>query len=236
MATIGEGPPDLGEEEKTMRGAVCLAVLALAIAGCREAGDVPEAPKGPAPAPAITPSLVIGCMAPFTPMTTRADLAAAFGESNVTQQTVAGPEGVQVIATVIYPGDSKRRAEVTFSDAAAGTGLTGVTVDRDATEWSGPNGLKIGDPIESVERSNGGGFMLAGFDWDYSGVVTDWKGGQLATQAPNCRTVARFQRTANLEDTKVVGDKSHASNSKEMLAAEPKLVWFGINWSTPEQQ
>ncbi|HEX5008242.1 MAG TPA: hypothetical protein VFV70_14090 [Hyphomonadaceae bacterium] len=219
-----------------MRGAVCLAVLALAIVGCREAGDVPEAPKGPAPAPAITPSLVIGCMAPFTPTTTRADLAAAFGESNVTQQTVPGPEGTQVIATVIYPNDSKRRAEVTFADAAAGTGLTGVTVDRDATEWSGPNGLKVGDPIESVERSNGGGFTVYGFDWDYGGLVADWKGGQLGSQAPNCRTVARFERTANLEDAKASGEKTHASNSKAMTAAAPRLVWFGISWSTPEAQ
>ena len=217
-----------------MRGGVGVAVLALAIVGCREAGDIPDAPTGPAPAPAITPSLVIGCMAPFTPMTTRADLAAAFGESNVTQQTVGGPEGAQVIATIIYPNDSRRRAEVTFADAAAGTGLTGVTVRRDATEWSGPNGLKIGDPIESVERSNGGGFMLSGFGWDYGGYVTDWKGGELATQAPNCRTVARFERTANLDDTKVSGEKAHASNSKAMLAAAPRLVSFGVSWSTPE--
>ena len=113
-----------------MRSGVCLAVLALAIVGCREAGDVPEAPKGPAPAPAITPSLVIGCMAPFTPLTTRADLAAAFGEGNVTQETVDGPEGIKVNVTAIYPGVARRRAEVSFSDEARGTGLTGVTVDR----------------------------------------------------------------------------------------------------------
>lgn len=219
-----------------MRSRVCLAVLALAIAGCREAGDVPEAPKGPAPAPAITPSLVIGCMAPFTPMTTRADLAAAFGEGNVAQETVNGPEGIKANVTAIYPGDARRRAEVTFADEAGGTGLTGVTVGRDATEWSGPNGLKIGDAIESVERSNGGGFMLSGFDWDYGGLVTDWKGGDLGEEVPNCRTVARFERTANLEDSKVMGEKAHASNSKGMLAAQPKLVWFGVNWSTPQPQ
>ena len=219
-----------------MRGGVCLAVLVLAIAGCREAGNIPEAPKGPAPAPAITPSLDIGCMAPFTPTTTRADLAAAFGEGNVTQETVAGPEGMQVNVTVIYPGDSKRRAEVTFSDDAAGVGLTGATVGRNATAWTGPNGLKIGDPIESVERSNGGGFRLNGFDWDYGGYVADWKGGELGTQVPNCRTVARFERTANLEDRKISGEGTHASNSKAVQAAAPKLVWFGISWFSTEPQ
>lgn len=216
-----------------MRATVSLALLALAIAGCREAGDVPEAPKGPAPAPAITPSLIIGCMAPFTPTTTRADLAAAFGEGNVSQETVDGPEGMRVNATVIYPGDARRRAEVTFSDDVAGAGLTGVTVRRDASEWSGPNGIKVGDGIEAVERSNGGGFMLSGFDWDYGGVVTDWKGGELGKQAVECHTVARFERTANLDDTKVSGDRSHASDSKGMRAAEPKLVWYGVQWSTP---
>lgn len=217
-----------------MRGGMGLVVLALAIVGCREAGDVPEAPTGPPPAPAITPSLVIGCMAPFTPITTRADLAAAFGQENVTQATVPGPEGIQAKVTVIYASDPKRRAEVTFSDEVGGTGLNGVTVRRDATEWSGPNGLKIGDPIESVERSNGGGFRVHGFDWDYGGYVADWKGGELGTQAPNCKTVARFERTANLEDTKVSGEGTHASNSKAMLAAAPKLASFGVAWSTPE--
>jgi hypothetical protein len=125
---------------------------------------------------------------------------------------------------------------VVFADEANGTGLTGVTVGRDATEWTGPNGLKVGDAIESVERSNGGGFTLSGFDWDYGGLVTNWKDGELGMQAPNCRTVARFERTANLEDTKVSGEKAHASNAKAMIAAQPKLVWFGVNWSTPEPQ
>ena len=114
--------------------------------------------------------------------------------------------------------------------------VTGVTVNRNATEWAGPNGLKIGDAIESVERSNGGGFRLSGFDWDYGGYVTDWKGGELGSQAAGCKTVARFERTANLDDTKVSGEGSHASNSKGMLAAAPKLVWFGVQWSTPEPQ
>ena len=36
------------------------------------------------------------------------------------------------------------------------------------------------------------------------------------------------------EDTKVSGEKAHASNSKAMLAAAPKLVSFGVSWSTPE--
>jgi hypothetical protein len=107
-------------------------------------------------------------------------------------------------------------------------------VRRDATEWSGPNGIKVGDGIEAVERSNGGGFVLSGFDWDYGGVVTDWKDGQLGEQAPGCKTVARFERTANLEDVKVSGEGAHASDSKGMRAAEPKLIWYGVQWSTPE--
>ena len=95
-----------------------LATFALAVAGCREAGETPVAPTGPPPAPAITPALVIGCMAPFTPTTTRADLAAAFGEGNVRQEAVAGPEGMRVNVTAIYPGDPSRRAEVRSEPAS----------------------------------------------------------------------------------------------------------------------
>lgn len=214
-----------------------LAAFALAVAGCREAGETPVAPTGPPPAPAITPALVIGCMAPFTPTTTRADLAAAFGEGNVRQEAVAGPEGMKVNVTAIYPGDPSRRAEVTFADDASGTGLTGVSVGRAATQWSGQNGLAIGDGIEAVERANGGVFLVSGFDWDYGGYVTDWRDGQLDSQAAGCRTMVRFERTANLEDASISGDgKAKKSDLEAMRAAEPRVVAFGVQWSTPRPQ
>lgn len=220
-----------------MRLTASFAMLALAIAGCREAGDTPAAPSGPPPAPAITPALVIGCMAPFTPTTTRADLVAAFGEGNVKQETVGGPEGMRVNVTAIYPGDASRRADVTFSDEAGGTGLTGVSVSRGASQWAGPNGLRIGDGIEEVERANGGVFLLSGFDWDYGGYVTDWQDGQLGSQAPGCRTMVRFERTANLDDTSISGDGApRKSDLAAMRAAEPQVVAFGVQWSTPEPQ
>jgi hypothetical protein len=175
-------------------------------------------------------------MAPFTPTTTRADLAATFGQSNIRQETVDGPEGLQANVTTIYPGDASRRAEVTFANESAGTGLTGVSVKQSATQWTGPNGLQIGDGIEAVERANGGVFLLSGFDWDYGGYVTDWREGQLGSQAPGCRTMVRFQRTANLDDTSISGDGApKRSDLDAMRTAEPQVVAFGVQWSTPEQ-
>lgn len=214
-----------------------LALLAAAIAGCREAGDTPVAPTGPPPAPAITPALVIGCMAPFTPMTTRADLVAAFGEANVKQETVAGPEGTQVNVTVLYPGDPARRAEVTFADEAAGTGLNRVTVKSETAQWTGPNGLKIGDGIEAIERANGGPFLVSGFGWDRGGYAVDWQGGRLGVQDVDCATVMRFARTANLDDTSIVGDvHPKSSDLPAMRGAEPEVTMFGVQWETPETQ
>ncbi|MDP3736009.1 MAG: hypothetical protein Q8R02_01390 [Hyphomonadaceae bacterium] len=219
-----------------MRILLVVATLALATAACREAGEtVITAPPGPKPAPAITPALSVGCMTPFLATATRAELAAAFGPENVVQQTVDAPEGERLAVTVLYPNDPEKRAEIVFADDAAGTGLSGVMVSGADSEWSGPSGMKAGDPVDAVERANGGVFMIAGFNWDYGGYVTDWKGGQLQEAVPGCRTVVRFTSGQDGETAKVMGEKSHQSDSAGMRAAMPKVVRFGITWSTPPQ-
>lgn len=219
-----------------MRILLSVAALALAMAGCREAGETTiTAPPGPKPAPAITPALSIGCMTPFMSTATRAELAAAFGAENVVQQTVDAPEGEKLAVTVLYPNDPKKRAEVVFADDAAGTGLSGVMVGGDASDWSGPSGLKLGDPVDAVERANGGVFMISGFGWDYGGYASDWKGGQLQEAAPGCRGVVRFAPGPDGDATKATGEKAHQSDSAAMRAAMPKIVRFGITWSTPPQ-
>jgi hypothetical protein len=219
-----------------MRILPVLAALALAATACREAGETTiTAPPGPKPAPAITPSLSVGCMMPFMSTATRAELAAAFGADNVVQQTVDAPEGERIAVTVLYPNDSKRRAEIVFADDAAGTGLSGVFVAGADSEWSGPSGIKLGDPVDAVERANGGVFMISGFGWDYGGYVTDWKGGQLQEAAPGCRTVLRFAAGQDSDTSKATGEKGHQSDSAAMRAAMPKVARFGITWSTPPQ-
>ena len=216
-----------------MRILPVLAALALAATACREAGETTiTAPPGPKPAPAITPALSIGCMTPFLSTATRAELAAAFGVGNVVQQTVDGPEGERIGVTVLYPNDPKKRAELVFADDAAGAGFTGVTVTGADSEWSGPSGMKLGDPVDAVERANGGVFTISGFGWDYGGYVADWKGGQLQEAAPGCRTVVRFASGQDGDTGKVTGEKGHQSDSVGMRTAMPKIVRFGITWET----
>ncbi len=219
-----------------MRVTLCVAMLVLAMAGCREAGQMPAAPSGPPPAPAITPALIIGCMAPFTPSTTRADLAAAFGEDNVRQETVSGADGTRVNVTTLFPGDASRRAEVTFADADTGTALVAVSVGRGATQWAGPNGLKVGDDIEAIERANGGGFLVSGLAVNSVGGVVDWQDGNLADQAPGCITTMRFEPAVNTGDASTNGDQPKKSDLPALRAAEPRVVSFGVLWETAQPQ
>ena len=55
-------------------------------------------------------------------------------------------------------------------------------------------GYSFGDGIEAVEKANGGPFAVSGFEWDYGGFVTDWKGGKLK-EAGGCATTVRFALT-----------------------------------------
>jgi hypothetical protein len=230
---------------KMKRACLTLAV-ALAAGGCSKAPAVDGASAAPAAAPAetsaagVTPSampaaasprnLALNCVAPFTPDATAATLAAAFGKENVIPETIDGPEGEKLNVTAIYPNDPAKRIEVYFKDEEARTGLVWANVKSDKSVWSGPGGVKIGDPIESVEEANGGVFQISGFDWDYGGFVNDWKGGKLMETAPGCRTVLRFRRAADNRDMSIIGEGGRASDLPALRAAKPTIDEFGIRW------
>lgn len=176
-------------------------------------------------------SFILGCGAPFTPDATPASLAAAFGRENVVPETIDGPEGEQLNVTAIFPNDPERRIEVTFANEEERTGLTSVTVRDHASRWKAKGGYGFGDGIVTVEASNGGPFAISGFEWDYGGYVTDWKGGKLAL-AGGCQTVVRFAPESVDIAPGISGDGvTPLSNDPAVLKAQPKVSLFGIGWA-----
>jgi len=185
-----------------------------------------------AEAGAADSSFVLGCGAPFTRDATPATLAAVFGRANVVPETIDGPEGEPMNVTAIFPTDPERRIEVSFANEEERTDLVAVTVRDHASLWRGQGGYSFGDGIEAVEKANGGPFAVSGFEWDYGGFVTDWKGGKLK-EAGGCATTVRFAPEAAEVAPTITGDGVNLmSNDPAVRKAEPKVSLFGIGWTT----
>jgi hypothetical protein len=200
------------------------AVALLALAACDPATTTQEtqaaAPDG---------ALDLSCTA-FAEMS-EAALRAAYGEGNLVEQTLPGAEGESYTATVLYADDPTRRLEIVWEDDATKMRPANVSVSGDASVWTGPNGLSIGDELAQIEQMNGRPFKLWGFGWDYGGWVSDWNGGALAPH-DGCITRVRFEATA--ESNNAQGDREFLSDSAEIRGANPKVVAFALVFPTPE--
>jgi hypothetical protein len=142
--------------------------------------DAANAPAAPATAPStrattaepdttlendttVVPGDRVG---PITRDTTRADLAEAFGEANLKDETVALGEGETEAGTIVYP-DSERSLTVVWTDDSR-TKL-GAVINL-GPAWKTPEGIGVGMPFSELQNKLGE-FQLYGFDWDYGGTV-----------------------------------------------------------------
>ncbi len=102
------------------------------------------------------------------------DVEAVFGDDFV-------PTQLETFSGATYDGyhlfeGTPREVDVTFMPARR----LSFTFRDPASPWSAYDGrLRIGTPLEELERLNGRPFTFYGFDWDYAGNVIDWNGGEL---------------------------------------------------------
>lgn len=161
-----------------------------------------------------------------------AALVRALGKANVVFETVDGAEGEKVGATVLFPKDPERRLELMWADEKKRSGLTNVGLSATST-WIAPNGVTVGMSLAEIEKLNGRPFALSGFDWDYGGYVTDWKGGALGKPAAGgCTVQVRFTLPDDAPGdaaSKISGDIEFASTDPNMRKAKPVVgtVAFG---------
>lgn len=182
---------------------------------------------------AATPSTAaerLACDGALGPKTTHEAVVARWG-ADVRVEKVDGAEGETLAATVIFPDDPARRLELFWADDSR-KALATVRLSP-TSSWIAPDGLAIGTTLAEAEKANGRPFALSGFEWDYGGMVTDWKGGALATPQPGgCVVAVGFEPSPKASDTAraaVAGDTTFSSADPKMRAALPvvKQLSFG---------
>ncbi len=178
-----------------------LLCLVTVVAGCKGGDAPPMVAADPPPAPAATaPAASAGATAAppapavaaetdgretddrdihalLRPDDTLASLQARLGAANAVAREIAGAEGETLPGWVLYPDDPTRIVEVFLDEA--GTHPAMLRVDAAQSVWRRADGIRIGLTSRELQTMNGRPFAFSGFDWDYGGAVTDWRGGRL---------------------------------------------------------
>jgi hypothetical protein len=178
----------------------------------------------------------LSCTGPFGRDASHASISEIVGKENVIFTKVDGAEGEKISATVLFPKNAQRRIELIWADDKKRKGLANLSLSPKSV-WIAPNGVKIGMSLAEVETLNGRPFTLSGFDWDYGGYVTDWKGGALGAAIPGgCKVQVRFTVPEGAPEgpaSKVAGDKEFPSSDKNMRAVKPVVGSLGFGFPQP---
>jgi hypothetical protein len=170
---------------------------------------------------------VIKCEGSFGRNASHASLVKAFGNNNVVYREIEGVQDKKTKASILYPADPKARLEFIWQDERARR-RPGLIRAKDQSAWAAANGIRIGTALADVEKMNGKPFKLSGFDWDYGGRVTDWRGGALAKPQPGgCTLGIEFVHPEDAPEenlTKVSGDREILSDHADMRAVEPYVA------------
>lgn len=180
--------------------------------------------------------LDLGCTGPFSRNAGEAALIRAFGAGNVQRSQIGIGEGETLAGAVIFPKDRKRRLELVWQDGRKRSRPRTIYV-REGSSWSvaAPDGARIGlgTPLGAVETANGRPFGILGFGWDYSGTVSDWRGGRLETTGTGCKLTIRFEDTPDAGPdvrNRILGDQEFSSSDRDIRAVKPVVREISLNW------
>lgn len=178
----------------------------------------------------ITP----GQFGPITSLTSEADLRRRYQGSLETTRVQLG-EGETTPGTILFPGDSLHRAEIVWQDTVNHRHPARVILRGDRSRWQLSHGITLGTTLRELERLNGRPFTLAGFGWDYAGVITDWKGGALDTALAGIKLYldpgpVQYESAPY---SQVLGDRDYASSLPAMQQLRPKVTQIFVDFDQP---
>ena len=171
------------------------------------------------------PTTVVACSGPFAKGSSHLELATAFNSKNVTFADVEAADGTKVPASILFPNDPKRRLEVWWSDRTHRSDIHLIVIGGQST-WTAPDGLRLGQTLEQVEKINHKPFKLKGFDKDRIATGSNWDGGALVTAAGGCKpgVSLRADAKASAEEIGALSvDEEYSSSDPAIRAAKPTV-------------
>lgn len=176
-----------------------------------------------------------GRAGPVTRETSEADLRQHYGSGEVESTRIEIGEGETAAGTVLFPRDSLRRAEIVWQDSVNRRRPARISIRGSQTRWQLPRGISLGTTLQELEHLNGRPFTLAGFGWDYAGVITDWKGGALDRSLAGIKLYldpgsAQYESKAYAQ---VSGDQDFSSSLPPMQQLNPHVATIFVDFESP---
>jgi hypothetical protein len=173
-----------------------------------------------------------GSAGPLTRETSEAGLRQHFGATAVDSSRIPVGEGETMPGTVLYPGDSLRQAEIVWQDSVKRQRPARIILRGNRSLWQVGRGISLGTSLQELERLNGRPFILAGFGWDYSGVVTDWKGGALDSLLASVKLYldpgpSQYESATY---SQVLGDRDYSSSLPPMQQLAPRVYQIFVDF------
>ena len=182
----------------------------------------------------IVPGVKAGAI---TARTSEADLRKIYGSKNVQSGEIGIGEGETVPGAIIYPNDPLRRLGIAWKDTKMKRFPDFVQFSGDRSLWKISPGIGLGTSLKTLEKINGRGFTLLGFQWDYSGTVVSWKGGKLSRVfGKDSKFVTLmlnppiYNKALEKDLNAVVGDGEFASKNKSMQKINPRVYYVVVKF------
>jgi hypothetical protein len=169
--------------------------------------------------------------------TSREDLVRLYGTSNVIDRDVDLGEGETEPGTVVFSLDPQRSIEILWKDPATKRTPKQFQIQGKVSFWKTVHEISLGTSLKELERLNGRPFLLTGFEWDYSGTETSWKGGALEKELQrDGHLILRLGPREPIdvskgELTQVLGDSDFSSHHPVMQKVNPRV--YQIVWIFP---
>jgi hypothetical protein len=169
---------------------------------------------------------------PITAQTSEADLRRRYGREVVDSIRIELGEGETAPGTALFSGDSLRRVEILWQDSVARSRPARMILRGHRSQWQVGSGISLGTSLQELEQLNGRPFTLAGFGWDYAGVVTDWNGGALDTALAGVKLYldpgpAQYESAPY---SQVLGDRDYSSSLPAMQQLSPRVTQIFIDF------
>jgi hypothetical protein len=222
----------------------CALVLAACEPGSRRAARLaPSSDSLPTPVSTMLPSdtarspwsIMPNHVGPIASYTSEADLQRDYGDSVVVRARIELGEGETTPGTVLFPSDSTRRAEIIWRDTLKQKNPGRVVLRGKRSLWQATRGISLGTTLQELERLNGRPFTLAGFGWDYAGVIIDWEGGVLDSALVGIKLYlnpgpAQHQSAAYGQ---VLGDRDYSSELPAVQQLNPQVTQIFVDFEEP---
>jgi hypothetical protein len=169
---------------------------------------------------------------PVTATSSEGDLARRYGSAAVKPTRIELGEGETTSGTVLFPDDSSRRAEIVWQDTTSRSRPARLILRGRHSEWKVGPGISLGTSLKELERINGRPFTLAGFGWDYAGVVTEWGGGILDSALAGVKLYLDPgpEQYESAPYSQVLGDRDYSSSLAPMQQLNPRVAQIFVDF------